>query len=167
MKYCKVCGSAMDDSATFCAACGTMFMNDAPKAEPQAEASQVPPQAPFMAPPVYNYAPDAPVFDTEDIEKTKILAALSYIPFGGLVFALIGLVAEPQSKYLRYHVNAVLALTVFFFALTLLNVVPILGQIAYGIGVIIYIVISIMGICRAKDGNTQPLPIIGKYKILK
>ncbi len=141
MVICNKCGAEIEEDAKFCPKCG----------------------APAQVP-VYNDPGDKTgQFNAEDIERSKYLSALCYI---GYIFIVIGLLVEPDSKFLRYHANQSIVLTVFGVICGLVCIVPILGWIVGGIGSIAVIVFTILGIVRAVKGKAIDLPIIGKYTVV-
>lgn len=127
------------------------------------------PASPSSEPPVPGVLSEA-----EDIEKNKIFAILAYL---GILF-LVPLLAAPQSKFARYHTNqgiilciasiivGIAALIVTF----ILSFIPFVGCIgvilvpAVGIG---SLVLTVLGIINAANGQCKPLPLIGQYTLLK
>ena len=79
---------------------------------------------------------------------------------------IIALLLEPNSKFLRYHINQSILLTVFGFICGLVAIVPVIGWIASVAGMIATVVFTIMGIVRSLKGQAKDLPIIGKYIIV-
>lgn len=141
MAICSRCGAEMEEDAKFCPKCG----------------------APAQVPEYVDPGDKTRQFDTEDIARTKALSAFCYISF---LFAIIALLVEPNSKFVRYHINQCLLLTVFEFICGIVCIVPVLGWIVGGIGSIAVIVFTIMGIVRAAKGVAKDLPIIGKYTVV-
>ena len=107
--------------------------------------------------------------DSADVEKNKVFAVLAY--FGILV--LVPILAARESKFAMYHANQGLILLILCIAsgiplmilFTVLAYIPILGPLicmalwgAYGIGIMI---LWILGIINAAQGQMKPLPVIG------
>lgn len=104
------------------------------------------------------------IFSPEDIEKNKVIAFLAYIIF------FIPLIAAPDSKFARYHANQGLVLLIFSVALYVVGTITsfiFIGFIIMFLGWILILVLVIMGIINALNGQAKPLPIIGKFTILK
>lgn len=113
------------------------------------------------------------VFSPEDVEKNKVISFLAYLIF------FIPLIAAPDSKFARFHANQGLILLIFGFALGIINIIlsailsfiPVVGWIIMlllGIAIpILILVLVIMGIINALNGQAKPLPLIGKFTILK
>lgn len=99
----------------------------------------------------------------ESVENEKVWAALSY-----LIFFLPLLVAK-ESKFAMYHASQGFNLFLFFVAVNVLGLmVPIIGWfLIYPIGCLLGVVLLILGIVNALNGEKKELPVIGKYKILK
>ncbi len=101
-------------------------------------------------------------FETEDIEKNKVIAGLAYLLF------FLPLIACPDSKFGRFHANQALILFLVSFAgSAVLSFIPIIGWILipfFGIGVLI---LGILGLINGLNGVAKELPLIGKYRILK
>ncbi len=116
-----------------------------------------------------------PVFKTEDVESTKGLAWLSYI---GFLF-LIPMLVNKDSPYTKFHVNQGIVL---FLAEIIINVagivlgialrfLPFVGgiianllQLALGL---VCLVLVILGIVNAVQGNANRLPVIGNIELYK
>ncbi len=102
-------------------------------------------------------------FTQEDIEKNKVMAILAYILF------LIPLLAAGESPYARYHANQGLLLFIGALIINVVGgVVPFLGWlIVLPLGNLALLILAIMGIVRAAQGQVKPLPIIGGITLLK
>ena len=137
--FCPKCGTQLPDGAVSCSSCGTPL-----GAAPQPSAA-----------PAYQ----APVANTAN--GTRGLCMISYLG----IFGLYALVINKEDPDIRFHVNQALCLEIFILIASLCNIVPILGQIAFGVACIMYIVFTIMGILNAKKGEQKELPIVGKYRL--
>lgn len=122
-----------------------------------------------------------------DIEKNKTISLMSYL---GLLVYYIPMMLKPRSKYLRFHGNQGLILTIAGLAVAIVNgllcaffgyvfaesvlgirqtngfgifMIALLSTICYG-AIIIW---SIVGIYNGVTGKAKELPLIGKFRILK
>lgn len=140
--FCQKCGTRIPEGDHYCPTCG----------EPVGGKTKVPDMSDHTA-----------MFTTEDCSRARWLSALCYLNF---IFIIIGLLLEPNSKFLRYHINQSILLYILGIASTLVMIVPVVGWIAGGIGAIAALVFTIMGIVRAINCEAKDLPIIGKYVIV-
>lgn len=108
-----------------------------------------------------------PTPDAKDAADNKVMAILAYL---GILF-LVPLLAAKESPFARFHANqglllfiAGIALYVVYFILLML--VPMVGLI-FGITFLGILVLMIMGIMNAAQGQMKELPLIGKYRIIK
>ncbi|MDR1545664.1 MAG: hypothetical protein LBU12_02905 [Deltaproteobacteria bacterium] len=111
-----------------------------------------------------------PLFDDNDIETNKFLAALAYL---GILF-LIPLFAAPNSKFARAHTNQGILLFISYIFVSLVfgffSILPLINILALVIGSLFFIVlfiITIRQIILALTSKYKPIPIIGKLAVLK
>ena len=101
-------------------------------------------------------------YTTEDIEKGKTMAGLSYLIF------FLPLVVCPESKYAKFHANQALLLLITGIAgNVILGIIPVIGWMLmpfFGLGVL---ALGIMGLINGFGGKAKRLPLIGKFTILK
>ena len=102
------------------------------------------------------------VYTSEDIEKNKTMAGLSYLLF------FLPLITCPESGYAKFHANqSLLLLIVGIAGNVILGIIPVIGWMLmpiFGIGVLI---LGIMGLVNGFGGKAKRLPLIGKFDILK
>jgi uncharacterized membrane protein len=178
MAFCVKCGTQLDDSVRFCTACGA---DQTPQGSqtyqtppPQPEQPGVQQKAEETWKKFTDTADSSAEYDSKDIEDNKVMAFLSYL---GILF-LVPLLAAPNSKFARFHVNQgiVLAITEIAYSIVysiltmILSMIPVLGGILIFILSLLWIVfgvLAILGIINAVNGKAKELPVIGKFKILK
>jgi len=101
-------------------------------------------------------------YTTEDIEKGKTMAGLSYLIF------FLPLVVCPESRYAKFHANQALLLLITGIAgNVILGIIPVIGWMlmpVFGLGVL---ALGIMGLINGFGGKAKRLPLIGKFSILK
>ncbi|MCH1624353.1 hypothetical protein [Fredinandcohnia quinoae] len=99
----------------------------------------------------------------KDIEDNKAMGIIAYLLF------FIPLLAARESKFAMYHANQ--GLTLFLLALGVNivgNIIPLIGWfIILPIGNLLVLVLIILGIVNAASGKSAPLPLIGKYTLIK
>lgn len=150
MAFCGNCGSSINDGAKFCPVCGTV-QGAQPAPEPQQQQQQQPPQ------------PQEPAAPRTDEEKYRYLAALSYL---SPIFMVLALLVGNTSDYLRHHANQCVCLTLWYFCCAIVCIIPILGWIAGGVGMIAGFVIMIICIVKALKRQYYQIPIFGKVRII-
>lgn len=139
--FCSKCGTEIPENDYYCPTCGEpAFGKKAPDATDHSS-----------------------LFEPEDIKRTSLLAALCYC---GILFVIVGLLIEPNSKFIRYHINQSFVLYIFALLCGIVAIVPFLGWIASAVGAVMVLVFTIMGIINALKGRAKDLPLIGKYKIV-
>lgn len=98
--------------------------------------------------------------DTQD----KTIAIVAYLTVIGLVIALV-LNNEKKDLFAKYHIRQSLGLVLTSIALSLINVIPILGWIVSIIGAFVLLYMWVMGLLNAINGRERPVPILGeKYE---
>lgn len=102
---------------------------------------------------------------TSGQDNSKILAIVGYI-FPILFFVPL-ITGAKTNAYSRFHANQQLILLIWYVIANVIMIIPILGWIASPIMWIIGVILAIMGIINAAGGTMKPLPIIGKYELIK
>ena len=113
-------------------------------------------------------------YDTEDIMKNRGgFTALCYL---GILW-LLPYFKRKESPFVRFHLNQGLSLILLEIAVSILNYVLyfifnpglVLGiwGFLYRFTEILILVLIVLGISRAINGQVKPLPFIGGLKILK
>ncbi|OXS59841.1 hypothetical protein B1A99_09890 [Cohnella sp. CIP 111063] len=97
-----------------------------------------------------------------DVQQNKGMAMVAYILF------FIPLLAAKESPYAQYHARQ--GFNLFLLALAtnvVLGIIPIIGWLLLPLANIGILCLVIIGILAAANGQAKPLPLIGKYEILK
>ncbi|TET24323.1 MAG: DUF4870 domain-containing protein [Candidatus Cloacimonadota bacterium] len=90
-----------------------------------------------------------------DVEDGKGIAWLSYI---GILF-LIPLLAKKDNSFCMHHAKQGMVYFIIEFCLAVLLIVPFLGWIIYVLGMIFMLVMSIIGLIQALQGNWWEAPM--------
>jgi uncharacterized membrane protein len=93
----------------------------------------------------------------KDVEEGKSLAWLSYI---WLLF-LVPLLAKKDNKFCKFHAKQGLVLFIAEIIVSIINVIPILGQIIWLLCALFFLIIAIMGIVQSLGGKYWKMPILG------
>ena len=156
MAFCNKCGNQLPDGANNCPNCGA----------PAGNTQQNTQNAQNFVNNMMNTNDTTSQFDPQDINDNKGMSVLAYI---GFLF-LIPLLACPNSKYARYHTLFLLELAIGVVT-GIFGIIPIAGLIIGGllsaVGGIFTLVLMIMGIINAAQGQAKELPLIGKITLLK
>jgi len=156
--FCPECGKQIPTGSKFCPECG--------------KTTGAAPNAPGTA--------SAPAGPQGDAEQNKGMAILAYILF--FIPLLAG--THKTSNFVKYHTNQGIILVIFYIAFAIVTSIlfAILMGIAaatlavglmlavptiFGLLWILPLILVVIGIVNAATGKMKPLPIIGKFNILK
>ena len=181
MAFCGNCGAQTQEGVNFCPSCGQAMgestavnTTTVPPSTQQATPAYVPPVAPG----------EPQTAEMKDAQDGKTMAILSYIFF--FVPLLSG--AHKTSPFVKYHTNqgTLLALVAIAYSIvsSILSAVITVEYTVWGVGLgyrvtpswlsailgllcIPIVVGVILGIMNAVNGQMKPLPVIGKYTIVK
>ncbi|MFH1326446.1 MAG: DUF4870 domain-containing protein [Candidatus Falkowbacteria bacterium] len=98
-------------------------------------------------------------FDADDVEKNKIIAALSYI----FILCLVPLMLKKNSEFTQFHARQGLTITVAWFVLWVFGIIPILGWIVAFFGNIALLIISVLGVIKTLSGESWEIPFIHEW----
>ena len=166
MAFCSKCGVKLEDSARFCPSCGQPVYNEQNKEKGEGGQSG---NAVFDTPDITNE------FSSDDIEKNKGMAIISYIS----ILCLIPLFASKDSEFAQFHAKQGFNLFILEAIWCVANIIittimyAINGVVGYMFSTILSliwiapVVLSIIGIINAANGQAKELPIVGGIKIFK
>ena len=97
--------------------------------------------------------------DPKDVEQNKALAAIGYL---GILF-LVPMLAAPKSPFAQYHAKQGMVLFIAAIIMSVVLAIPFVGWVVGGIGEAFVLILMIMGILNAVNGQEKPLPVIGKF----
>ena len=164
MAFCPNCGAPHNDSAVFCANCGTQVgvQNTAYEEERGGLVDQI-----------KNAKDHTDTFDPADIKTNNLLSLLSYLG----ILILIPILLVKNSRFARFHANQGLLLIIANAAVYVLNficgfltglwwgfVILLIPALALGAAMT---ALSVLGIINAVRGKAKELPLIGKFKLLR
>jgi uncharacterized membrane protein len=89
-------------------------------------------------------------------------AGLAYVT---VIPAIIFLVVAPynQKPFIRFHAWQSIFLCIAAFVISFINIIPILGQLIFLIGMLVLFVAWIVALLKALKGERFELPLIGKF----
>lgn len=154
--HCTNCGKEIAGGVKFCDGCGTPVVSEQANAQTYTQPAQA------------QYAPA-----NKEEQENKVIFILAYILF------FLPLVSCPGSKKGRFHANQGLLLLITSVAggivisilssvflsvsWTLWRLVSLLSWAWY----IVIAVLVVIGMMNANKGEEKPLPVIGKFTIIK
>ena len=92
-------------------------------------------------------------------QSEKFLSAIGYLG----VLCLVPLLLERKSAFAQHHGKQGLVLLIAWMLIWMGNIIPILGQIVWVIGSVLFIMLIILGMINAFAGRTWEMPILGAY----
>ena len=143
--FCKNCGTQIPDDSNACSNCGTFVNADDASAGGAVNAAEN-------------------EFDPADFEKNRgIVSYYSFcVPFFWLYY-----VACKESEYGKFFANNAMILLIFPIVCSVVNIIPVLGWLVYGVAMIFYAVVWVMNFINAFKGHMKPLPLfLGNFKII-
>ena len=163
MAFCRNCGTKYEEGVRFCPSCGEATGDVSPSQQTGSPQVQQ-----------ITSTQTAVSDEAKDARDNKVMGILAYI------LVLIPLLAAPKdSKFARFHNNQgliLLILTILYgivFSVVSSTLVLISWQLALAVsGVLslvgwVFPVFCILGIVNVCKGEMKPLPLIGKFHILK
>lgn len=97
-------------------------------------------------------------------EEDKTVAIVAYLTLIGFIVAII-LHGSKKTKLGAYHLRQSLGLMLTVFVGGFLNIIPILGQLAFLCIILGGLVLWIIGLIAAVGGQMKPVPLLGaKYQ---
>jgi len=98
---------------------------------------------------------------TAQKKEDNMIAIISYCTVIGLIIAFV-MNQEKKNAFGSYHIRQSLGLALTGLALSLINIIPILGWIISILGFFMLVYMWIMGLVNAINHKLKPLPILGK-----
>ncbi len=98
----------------------------------------------------------------QDVEKYKGYAIIAYILF----FIPLLIDGAKDSPFVRFHVNQGCLLFIAYAITIIIGWIPIIGWIIAPILGLATFIFFLIGVIRAAQGKTEPLPIIGNTTII-
>jgi len=103
-----------------------------------------------------------PVSGVPKSSEDKTVAIVAYLSLVGFVIALILHNQEGKKTQLgAFHLRQGLGILISSVAMSIISIIPILGWVVGCVGLIAILVMWIMGIIAAANGEMKPAPILG------
>ena len=94
--------------------------------------------------------------DSKEIQDAKIFALLSYLG----ILCLVPLLFKKDNKFALFHGKQGLVIFLGEVAATIVNIIPILGQIICVIAMLVFGILSLVGIIKSLTGEYWKIPIV-------
>jgi len=92
--------------------------------------------------------------------EDKTVAIVSYLTLIGFLVAVI-IHSNKKTKLGAYHLRQMLGFMLSWFAVIILFIIPIIGWILIPVFYICMIVLWVMGLIAAINGQMKPMPVVG------
>ena len=96
--------------------------------------------------------------------NSRAVAIISYITWIGWIIALV--VRDKNDAFVTQHINQALMINLIRCAASLVFFFPIFGRFVAWIVGLVALTLWILGLYRAYKWSSEPLPIIGKARII-
>lgn len=101
-----------------------------------------------------------PTTSMTTVEEGKTIAIIAYITIFGLIAAFI-MNNDKKNSFAAYHIRQSLGLGLTGLALGVVSWIPIIGWILAPLGTLFVLVLWIMGLVSALNGQEKPVPVLG------
>lgn len=98
---------------------------------------------------------------SDAIPEGKTIAIISYMTLVGFIIALI-MNMEKKNTFAAFHIRQMLGIVLTGLAVSFIAIIPILGWIVYGVGIILLLIMWIIGLVNAVNGKEKPVPVLGE-----
>ncbi len=96
------------------------------------------------------------------INDGKNIAIIAYLTIIGLIIAFV-LNNEKRNDFATYHIRQSLGIFLTLFVSGILSYIPFIGWIISVAAFFLMIILWIIGIINAANGNKKPVPLLGEY----
>ncbi len=93
----------------------------------------------------------------QEIQDGKIYAVIAYLG----ILCLVTLILKKENKFAQFHGKQGLVLFICEIGALIINIIPVLGQLIWVLAVLIFGILSLVGIVQALMSNYWKMPIIG------
>ncbi len=93
----------------------------------------------------------------KEIDEGRMFAVIGYIG----ILCLVPLLLKKENKFALFHGKQGLVLFIGEIGAAILNVVPILGQLIWTLAVLVFGIVSLIGIVQSLIGNYWKIPVLG------
>lgn len=98
--------------------------------------------------------------ETQTVQEGKTMAIIAYITIFGLLIAFI-MNNDKKNPFSTYHIRQSLGLALTGVVLSIVSYIPFLGWLVSIAGSILILVLWIIGLISAINGERKPVPVLG------
>ena len=93
----------------------------------------------------------------QEIQDGKIYAVIAYLG----ILCLVTLILKKENKFALFHGKQGLVLFICEIGALIINIIPVLGQLIWVLAVLIFGILSLVGIVQALMSNYWKMPLVG------
>ena len=93
----------------------------------------------------------------KEIQEGKIYAVISYLG----ILCIVTLLLKKDNKFALFHGKQGLVLFICEMGALIINIIPVLGQLIWVLAVLVFGILSLVGIIQSLMSNYWKMPVIG------
>ena len=93
----------------------------------------------------------------KELQEGRIYAVIGYLG----ILCLVPLLVKKDNKFALFHSKQGLVLFIGEVGAAIINIIPILGQLIWILSVLVFGILSLVGIVQSLMGNYWKMPVIG------
>ena len=93
----------------------------------------------------------------KEVQEGKIYAVIGYLG----ILCIIPLLLKKENKFALFHGKQGLVIFIGEVGAAILNIIPILGQLIWVLAVLVFGILSLVGIVQSLTGSYWRMPVIG------
>ena len=91
----------------------------------------------------------------------KTMGIVAYLTIIGLIAAIV-MNKDPKNQFTSYHIRQSLGLCITGFVLAVIGIIPFIGWLISIFGTLFIVILWILGLINALNGQEKPVPVLGK-----
>lgn len=95
----------------------------------------------------------------KEVSEGRFFAMIAYVSF----LCIISLLLKKDNKFVLFHAKQGLVLFVFEVICFILSILPLVGTIIKGLGILAFTLLSIWGVWQSFRGQCGRIPFISKF----
>lgn len=89
----------------------------------------------------------------------RVVAVLSYL----WIFFVVPLVLRPNDEFVQFHAKQGIVVALAWFVLWVIGIIPLLGWLIFFIGGMLLLVVNVLAIVKAWQGERWQIPYLYQY----